>query len=105
MFNIATLDHMNQLSVAKQRDRRRRRRISRKVAASPVGGFFVLSSEHREHLLGARRILQRNPDSRTHAAGGASADGIHHYHSRPSLAGNGTIHFFSTSQFLNSHAG
>src|SRR5579863_10240934 len=105
MLNITALDHMNQLSIAKQRNRRRRRRIPRKIAASAVGGIFVLSGENREQLLWARGILQRDANRRPHAPRRASANRIHDHHRGSRLVDNGAIDFLGGAQLLNPHAG
>ena len=41
-FDVAARHHVDKLPVAQNRDRRRRRRISREVTAGAVGGFFFL---------------------------------------------------------------
>ncbi len=59
--------------------------MSPEVAASLLGGFAILSREHRYCVVGLCRVLHREANSGTHLAGGATADGVHHHHRRSGL--------------------
>jgi len=50
-------------------------------------------------------VLQRGPDRGTHAAGGTSANGVHHYHGCSGLVGYGAIHIGFRTKLLNAETG
>jgi len=105
MFDVAALEHVDQLAVAKERDGRRRGVVAGEVGASAIGGFGVLAGEHGEQAVRLGTVLERAADGGTHAAGGASADGIHDDHGGALLSGEFAIHVGGGLQFLNSQAG
>src|SRR5205814_8675952 len=70
MLDVATLHHVDQLTFAKQRERRRGGPISREVAAGAFRGLDVLSCENREYPIRLGPMLQGCTNCRTHAASG-----------------------------------
>src|ERR1700684_2400582 len=74
MLNIAALQHVDQLAVTQNGNGGRGRRVSRKVAASALGGGNILPGKYADQLLRAAGVLQCHTYCGPHAPGGASAN-------------------------------
>jgi hypothetical protein len=85
ILDVPPLEHPQQLAVAHQGNRRRRRRITGEITASALGGFDVRAREHRGNHVRLRVVLQRHRDARPCFSGGASAHRVDDHHHGRSL--------------------
>src|SRR6185312_2914147 len=103
-FDSRALHQVDELTVAEERDGRRRRRIALEVAAGAVGGFAVLAGEDGDRVVGLGGVLQCETHSRAHLAGGAAADRVHYDHCGSGLV-DGGVDFFGGAGFGDAGAG
>src|SRR6185503_5087844 len=57
-FYLTSLEHVNELAVFQDRDRRRRRSVAGKVTARSVGGFAISTRKHGRDFVRPDRVLQ-----------------------------------------------
>src|SRR5258708_23199633 len=65
ILDLAALEHVDHLSVAHQRNRRRRGAVAGEVVAGAIGGLHVGAGEHRRHDVRLDAVAQPERDAGT----------------------------------------
>src|SRR5262245_21567523 len=73
VFDLVSLEHVQQLAVLEQGDRRRRRQAAGEIAARTVCRLDVSAGEHRRDEIGLHRVVEREDDPRPGFSCGAAA--------------------------------
>ena len=102
MLDVAALEHVNELAIAEDGNRRRRGTASSEIGTSALGGFGILPGKDGVHAVRLSGVLQRHAHGRPHTAGGASTNGIDNHHRSSLLRGQFAINLGRSLQFLNS---
>src|SRR6266478_5040868 len=105
VFDVAALQHVDQFAFPEKRNRGGRGGISDKVGSGTFCGVHILAGKNCKCSIGPGTTLHGSSNCRTHAAGSASADGIHDHHGGPLLSAQLVINFGGGFQFLNAQAG
>src|SRR3954447_5297099 len=93
MLDVASLHHVDQLTILHNSDGGRRGRIPREIGAGALGRIFILAGKNAEHLVGPHRVLECQANCGAHATGGTSANRIHDNHDGTGLMGNQAVDF------------
>ena len=73
-FDMAPLEHVDELAVFEERDGWRRRRDPRHMVARPLGGLAVDAGEDRLQMIGDDAVLEGTGDARPGGSCGAATD-------------------------------
>src|SRR5688572_17103564 len=104
-FDLKTFEHIDELAVFQNGDRRRRWPIASEVAARALGCFDISAREDRCDAIGFDIVLQRECDAGARLSRGATANGVHDDHQRSLVVLDSVIDLLRGLQLLNSEAG
>lgn len=104
-FDVGAVDHRDELSVAKECERRRRGGHLREVTAGPHGRLPVTAGEDGGDDVRTNLVREGVGERRARDAAGTAADGVHEQERGPFVRGKESVDLFRRTEFSNAEAG